>query len=503
MSEPSFQSKPGIKDVDKQLNPRRIAGSNPGEPKAGRWFEPWLQIKLLILLILALIFGCFGRVRHSEAVDLSSKGIGAIFLFFAIIMIFCVLSFILLLGLFYFIFGLITYEGVCAPLRDQKKNDFFRQMDATIDLRRYFANNESGPQPDSGLHVSDAIEACAANETIFNLLQRNNLYDVNDLVRIEVIGAHVTPNTTIFSANISTYEVLTQQEKDGLNVAAQSNLSDYHSSIFIKHLCNTMAPVDLPRMINKLKDLRSGLPSIWGIYDSAIIALGNQAFALEKFEKELADRIRYTLIKMTEKLLEIDKLILYEDSPFQESIENLIELAEASELYIRNKAEPFVNILRQNLSVFVEDEVANYTEMVVNFCHHNVGRCAPLAYIYYRGVDLICHRLVDPMNGFWLGVLICGVLLLPILLVAHRLLCLYNKIYPSTTPIVAVAAGSCPFCTGARLQGLPLLPITFGVCNELDANRYEDRNAAGRPPAAAAEVEESEPELSSSKHKQE
>ncbi|XP_030560950.1 prominin-like protein [Drosophila novamexicana] len=457
---------------------------------------------VLFLLILALIFGCFGRLRHSQAVIFCSKGTGAIFLFFAIILIFCVLSAILLVGLFYFVFGLITYQGVCAPLRDETKNAFFRQMDATIDLQQYFPKNDSNWQPPAPLHISAAIEACEANETIFNLLQRNNLYDVNDLVRIEVIAAHPTPNGTIFPANVSTYEVLTQQEKDGLNVAAQSNLSDYHSSIFLKHLCKTVAPVDLPRMITQLRDLRSGLPSVWGIYDTAIIALGNQAFALEKYNKELADRVRSTLIKMTTKLLEIDRLILYEGRPFGESIEKLIQLADASEVFIRNSSESFVNGLRQNLSVFLEDEVANYIERVVNFCNRDVGRCAPLAYIYYRGVDLICHRLVDPMNGFWLGVLICGVLLLPILFVSHRLLCLYNKIYPSAA--VAVAAGGCPICTGGGLPGLPLLPITFGVCNELDDNRYTDRNAAVRSPAAAAEVENSELVLSmSSKHKQE
>jgi len=45
-------------------------------------------------------------------------------------------------------------------------------------------------------------------------------------------------------------------------------------------------------------------------------------------------------------------------------------------------------------------------------------------------LPILILTLLYLQNGFWVGILLCALLFLPILFVAHRLMCLYKKIYP-------------------------------------------------------------------------
>ncbi|XP_034481279.1 prominin-like protein [Drosophila innubila] len=70
-------------------------------------------------LIVALISGFCAR-----------RTTGATCLLLAIILIFCAISFITLIGLFYFILGIATYHGGCAPFKKMEASEVFRMLDA-------------------------------------------------------------------------------------------------------------------------------------------------------------------------------------------------------------------------------------------------------------------------------------------------------------------------------------------------------------------------------------
>ncbi|XP_030560863.1 prominin-like protein isoform X1 [Drosophila novamexicana] len=395
---------------------------------------------ILLFLIIALICGCCGRRRRGYRDDCCSKGTGASCLLLAMLLIFCVFSIVVLVGLFYFVVGLATYQGACAPLRDQESNALFRQLNSIIDLNRYLPKSElKSETPLPPLRISNAIRACQADQSIFKLLQENDLYDIDDLVRFKVISE--TPSVPISLANLDNFTILTEKDKRDLAELRGSNLSSYHSKVFTDVMCTQLTPVDLPTMANQLKELRASLWSQWGIYDWARTSLYNEAYNLQRYHDEFVEKIKSIISKMTEKLLKIDELILYNGNAFGESIKKLHESTERSEVFLRAHGEQYVSGLRENLTSYIKEQVVQYIEMVVDKCHGNVGKCAPLAQVYNRSVDLICHRLVDPMNGFWVGVLLCGVLFLPVLFVAHRLLCLYKKIDPYSAPPVAIVEG--------------------------------------------------------------
>ncbi|XP_043071445.1 prominin-like protein [Drosophila grimshawi] len=192
-------------------------------------------------------------------------------------------------------------------------------------------------------------------------------------------------------------------------------------------------------------------------------SLSNEALQFDTYNKEWTEKIRNIMDKMKQNLIQIDELILYENRDYSDSIEVLLSAVQRSEIFIRENGKEFVNALGANLTDVVNEQIDQFLHDLVRRCNEDVGHCTPLAYIYYRGVDLICYRLVDPMNGFWVGMLLAALLLLPILIVAHKLMCLWKRMHAAILPVVVVVPeGGCPTCTGAAYVPPPIMVCTGG-----------------------------------------
>ncbi|XP_068142330.1 prominin-like protein isoform X2 [Drosophila tropicalis] len=419
-----------------------------------------LILLIICVLIAGLICGCCGAKTGSSG---CSRATGGLLLLVGIMLIFCVFSFIMLVGLFYFVIGTITYEGACAPLRDQKRNALFRQFDSTIDLNRYMAKKtkirgDADGQADElelpPMRLSSAINACSANQSIFGMLLENNLYNVKELTKIHLVS---DKNDTgpLIKLGIKIL-IFTEEEKAVLNLSRQGDMADYHSKLYVTNLCTKFTPISLASLG---EDFAAMGNEIYG--DS--LAQGTYSFRNDEvnakaYANTFVGPLTNIIDKIKEKLAKIDELILYENQPFGASIEKLVDSVLRSEQFIKDRGRHFINDLAENLTDSIRNHVKYHVDMVIRESNENVGRCAPLAYIYYTGVDLICHRLVDPLNGFWFGILLCTILFLPILFVAHRLMCLYRIIYPPGPPAIAVVVleRGCPVCTGADYVPQPV-----------------------------------------------
>ncbi|EDW93857.1 prominin-like protein isoform X1 [Drosophila yakuba] len=389
-----------------------------------------LILLVLFILIFALLCGCFGRRRTGYGDECCSKSTGATCLLLAILLIFCVFSIIALVGLFYFMLGMVTYQGACAPLRDQENNTIFRQLDASIDLNHFLPASESTKEMMQPLKMSSAIKACRANQTIFDMMRQHKIYDINDLTRIKVM-THAQENTDsikVFDEDLSTVVLLTQEERDELNAARDSKLAKYHSSLYLPSLCTQFTPMNLNALSEQLYKLSNDLE--YPAYGWAKVSFWNEGLNTKAFYRNFVPKLTSLVEKMKANLKKIDELISYENNDFTNTIKILTATAINSEQFIQKRGKDYINTLGSNLTQSIDQMIDDYIDMIIKEANESVGHCAPLSYIYYRGVDLICHRIVDPINGFWVGILLCALLFLPILFVAHRLMCLYKKIYP-------------------------------------------------------------------------
>ncbi|XP_034123010.1 prominin-like protein [Drosophila guanche] len=410
---------------------------------------------LIVILILtaALICGCAGSTRRAPGRSgFCSKGMAASCLLIAIILIFCVFSFITLVGLFYLMIGLVTHEAACATKHGDDLSIIFRRLDTLMDINRYMVGNRVDSTASSRtLEVSNSIRSCHANESIFEMLIALNVFNINDLANREIL-IHNEESTPLFTDDLSALYILKAEEKIKLNEMLTGNLSLYHSSLYKQHLCTKFVHTHLTVLAKRLYGLSTFLAGNGVIPGSIQFKLDYQN-AMQYFEN-MHEPLRRSINKILEKVKLIDSLILYDNHNFNKSISLILEAAEKSENFIQSKGKDFINTLAKNLTATANEVIKDYVEMVILESKKNVGHCQPLAYIYYQGIHFVCSRLVDPINAFWASILLCALLLLPILFVCHRLMCLYLRIYP----IVAVTGdpvSSCPFCTGQPA------PVTF------------------------------------------
>ncbi|EDW34484.1 GL22279 [Drosophila persimilis] len=97
------------------------------------------------------------------------------------------------------------------------------------------------------------------------------------------------------------------------------------------------------------------------------------------------------------------------------------------EEFIQNRGTKFISSLGKNLTETIDNQLKDYLRMIIREAKTKIGRCKPLTYIYDRGLDLVCKRMVDPINGYWISVSVAAFLLLPVLFIAHRLQCLFKQ----------------------------------------------------------------------------
>ncbi|XP_041673869.1 prominin-like protein isoform X2 [Drosophila eugracilis] len=406
-----------------------------------------LILLVLFILIFALMCGCFGRRRTGYGDECCSKSTGATCLLLAILLIFCVFSFITLVGLFYFMLGMVTYQGACAPLRDQENNSLFRQLDAQIDLNRFLPTGEGSKDLSQPLKMSTAIKACHANQTIFEMLRVNNIYDINDLANIKVMthGEGDAEEFKVFDQELSDVILLTPEDQKELTDVGNAEFGSYHSSLYYQNgLCDRFTLTDLNKLSNQLFKLSNDLE--YPAYGWAKVAFWNEGNNAKAIYNNFVPKLEAIVHKMKAHLKKIDELVTYENNDFAKSINILTATAIKAENFIKTRGKDYINTLGGNLTMTIEQIVNDYIAMILVEANERVGHCAPISYIYHRGVDLICHRIVDPINGFWVGILLCALLFLPILFVAHRLMCLYKKIYPylATVGAAGVVEGGVP-----------------------------------------------------------
>ncbi|XP_017842591.2 prominin-like protein isoform X1 [Drosophila busckii] len=415
-------------------------------------------ILIIALLLLALLLGlCF------------AWSISTGLLLLAILVIFCFLSLFTLVGLFYFILGLITYQGACAPVRSDPEATFVKQMnglDPEIDITRYLPprEREEAIKDRSKLRISHAIRDCKEGQTIFELLKKYKLYIIEDIRDLKILSddredKQPKYHDDDFNEDLSNTVLLPHNDTIRLNDMRNANLSSYHSLLYLENMCWPVGP-DYYSMAKSMKSVGDNMWTAWGGYWDARSSLYSNARHIMSFYNAYHSQIKNNMNNIKKRVAEIDELILYNNNDFSNSMLHLLDAVKRAEKFIQERGKDFINSLITNLTDAIHEQVDLFAERIIVHCLTHVGKCEPLSYLHKRAADRICDNLIYPFNQFWLGLLPCCLLLIPILFIAHRLLGLYQRlaVYSRATGIAIVEHG-CPICTGA-----PYMPPPIVVC---------------------------------------
>ncbi|XP_034661728.1 prominin-like protein isoform X1 [Drosophila subobscura] len=421
-------------------------------------------IGILCLLVTALIVGCLARRPTGASNEYFTTRIASYLLILSIILIFCALSVMLIVVLFNFVIGGVAYKGACAPLREEQGSALLKQLDSAIDLRTIFslrnvgipAANVSAPP----IRVSNVIKACEGDDYLFKFLHDNRIFDIDDFLRLKLI----TKAERSFDKNLDLSKdfILTEDDKRWLSIMDPLDSGTYHGSQFTGQICNGLQSLNLDSLGKGLSDLSKSLE--WRYYDAAVVAFENAHVTLKAIKTAYYPTLHKEFRDMHRATRWVDQRILYQNYNFRDSFKVLREKIGEMENFVRTKGTAYISTLGLNLSSVIEEHMNGYLSMIVREAHIKIGRCKPLTYIYERGLDLVCKRMVDPINGYWIGVLVSAILLIPVACIAHRLQCVFKQ--HRVIPIRAVRARAvrtvqvdvdedpCPFCS-ARPKRTP------------------------------------------------
>lgn len=274
-------------------------------------------------------------------------------------------------------------------------SEVFRKLDAVIDLSKYLSKSdiEAASPP---LRMSNVIATCQAEQSIFHLLSDNNLFHINDLERISILSDQDTENVVAF-ADLRQYFLLTLEEQVKLENITTGNLSSYHSIHYLGSVCKQFTPIPLPAMANQIRKLANGLYTVEGGFWRTRANLFTAARFLDSYHKEIVLPMHSIYDSLKHKLNAIDELILYNNLDFGSSISVLLNAIIKAEKFIKMRGKDYISSLMANLTQFTHEQVNDYIDMVITEANTNVGLCEPLTHIYYRSVNVICGRLVDPI----------------------------------------------------------------------------------------------------------
>ncbi|KRF81972.1 prominin-like protein isoform X3 [Drosophila virilis] len=407
---------------------------------------------IVLMLIIGLVWGMCVRANN--------VGSGAMLV--SVLLIFCVFSFITIVGLFYFMLGFLTYNAACRS--DITTTNSF--MDSGIKVPD--ANNM--PDRDAmntTTTISYNVFECNRNGTIFDLLKEKGLYDVQKLKGLLQIDEGETDfKWHSFKGDLSKVALITSREMR-LLYKVLGPLFFYRSNLYTDVMCLPLTSTPLQEMDDKVVTTgysliynffkgRADLSRMW-MSSCSYFTLSRDIQPFKEVEAEVPKYIE----KIKSNLEVIDKLIMTENVDFNETFQPMIEAIMRSQEFINNKGVEFIEHLGKNLTGSISDQLDSYIKMIIYELTLHVGPCKHLSDLYTNSLEHICQHLIDPINAFWVGVLLSALLLLPILYVAHRLICLY-RVYPVYVAKILYLEREgypCPTCSG-----LPYRPNPIIIC---------------------------------------
>ncbi|XP_017139157.1 prominin-like protein [Drosophila miranda] len=411
---------------------------------------------ILAVLIIALAFGCFGKRVTGVRDNGLSRRIGSHFILLAMLLIVCVISIMLMMGLCYFLIGAVAYKGACAPLSEKQRaarERLISEIKLQSDVSSVFSSRRDGSK--DALKISNIINECEGANSIFKYLRENRIYDVDDLIRVRVMTPMEADFTLFQDLDLSDFFLLTPSDIDVYSAAANSSLDHLHPDLWFDTLCYEYVPIDFENLRMGLKKLAHSLP--WNYYQAAKAAFENEYENLETFHKEYTPILEHHIVEALRYASWTQRQIEYEYYSFGDSIRLLLKNILSTEMFIRDMGKHYLANIGKNLTTVIQQQINNYIKMVVHEANTKVGHCQPLTYIYDYSLDTLCSDLVDPIIGCWLGILVSAFLLLSVLCIGHRLQCLYKQIQTRPRPFVVgpKKSPSCPYCIGRseRLAG--------------------------------------------------
>ncbi|XP_077260123.1 prominin-like protein isoform X3 [Temnothorax americanus] len=390
-----------------------------------------ILLTVLMCLTCGLLCGICGKRPDGYGDDCCNKGSGARFLMMAVWIIFLLTSVLMVITVVHMITGVMAQRGICEPLKNPKDNRMFELVDDLVQIKRLLYPKN----PNAHINMSYIVTKCHHNETLYNVLNLKNVfdvetlrdysgrYDINDTIQQLRRKISLSPGVVI----------LKDSARSKLNDLAQSGLSDIKFYQYAELLAENITNINLEHLAKQLREVSAKLPEG---QEEIRLSLEKNAHDLEHYHRDLVMPMAMLSEQLSANALALQENIKFNHSSMADAIHDLVDEVTKAQQFLNKDGPEYVQYLATKFGNAFLHQVDNFLEHVIESAMFKIGRCAPVSNAYNATLVAGCNRILDPFNGFWASVGWCLVLFIPTIVLCVKLSALYQKSDPYPGPLV-------------------------------------------------------------------
>ncbi|XP_071636208.1 prominin-like protein isoform X4 [Temnothorax longispinosus] len=390
-----------------------------------------ILLTVLMCLTCGLLCGICGKRPDGYGDDCCNKGSGARFLMMAVWIIFLLTSVLMVITVVHMITGVMAQRGICEPLKNPKDNRMFELVDDLVQIKRLLYPKN----PNAHINMSYIVTKCHHNETLYNVLNLKNVfdvetlrdysgrYDINDTIQQLRRKISLSPGVVI----------LKDSARSKLNDLAQSGLSDIKFYQYAELLAENITNINLEHLAKQLREVSAKLPEG---QEEIRLSLEKNAHDLEHYHRDLVMPMAMLSEQLSANALALQENIKFNHSSMADAIHDLVDEVTKAQQFLNKDGPEYVQYLATKFGNAFLHQVDNFLEHVIESAMFKIGRCAPVSNAYNATLVAGCNRILNPFNGFWASVGWCLVLFIPTIVLCVKLSALYQKSDPYPGPLV-------------------------------------------------------------------
>ncbi|XP_029169888.1 prominin-like protein isoform X2 [Nylanderia fulva] len=390
-----------------------------------------ILLTVLMCLTCGLLCGICGKRPDGYGDDCCNKGSGARFLMMAVWIIFLLTSILMVITVVHMITGVMAQRGICEPLKNPKDNRMFELVDELVQIKRILYPK----YPNANINMSYIVTKCHENETLYNVLNLKNVFDVESL---RDYAGRYDINDTIqqLRRKISLSPgvvILKDSARSKLNDLAQSGLSDIKFYQYAELLADNITNINLEHLAKQLREVSAKLPEG---QEEIRLSLEKNAHDLEHYHRDLVMPMATLSEQLSANALMLQENIKFNHSSMADAIHDLVDEVTKAQVFLNKDGPEYVQYLATRFGNAFLHQVDNFLEHVIKSATFKLGRCAPVSNAYNATLVAGCNKILDPFNGFWASVGWCLILFIPTIVLCVKLSALYQKSDPYPGPLV-------------------------------------------------------------------
>ncbi|XP_026324946.1 prominin-like protein [Hyposmocoma kahamanoa] len=390
-------------------------------------------LTILVVLAWGLMCGvCGKRPDVYGASDCCNKGAGSSALLCGMGLMFVLGGVVSLVLLVYFLVGVAGTRFVCDPLTEPRGNRLFADVEKFVDLERALFNERS----DSDFNLTSVMLRCHNNGSIYEVFQLHRLYDLQAVkaemsAEVERRVAQLRPAY----APAARATILRDSAKRKLRLLADTGLSDFDFDRILQALETNMTSLALDSLSAQLDSTGRSLQARPG-FEAVAVQLRNASQRLSAYHADIVTPMLRDAAALNATAARLRDTLRFNHSSLKEAIAYLLDETAQAENFLNTQGPDLIQNMTREFAEVVATMLEEYLERVVVAANQEVGRCGPLSSAFNATRDAHCHKILMPVNGYWMALSWCVLLFVPVMVVAQRLARLYLHVDPYPGPLV-------------------------------------------------------------------